>query len=68
MWEYDDITVDGTNALLEAAVANGVCHDQAVEINYDDESDSDYNGDDKVKELMNILEERKRQGVGSVIT
>ena len=47
----NDITMDGAIAILDAAVANGVC--QVVIINYE------YMSDDKVKELMSILEERK---------
>ena len=58
--QYNDITVDGAIAILEAAVANGVY--QEVEI------DDKYKSDDKVKEMMSILEERKRQEVGSIIT
>jgi len=54
--EGNDITVDGAIAILEAAVANGVC--QQVIIN------NKYKVDDKVKEMMTILEERKRQEVG----
>ena len=53
----NDITVDGVIAILEAAVANGVC--QQVQI------DNKYNNDDKVKKLMSTLEERKRQEVES---
>ena len=57
---WNDITVDGAIAILEAAVANGVC--QEVWIDYE------YKSDDKVNEMMTILEERKRQEVGSIIT
>ena len=54
---YDNnITVDGTIDILEAAVANGVC--QQVIIDYQ------YRNNDKVKEMITILEERKRQEVG----
>jgi len=56
----NNITVDGAIAILEAAVANGVC--QGVII------DDKHKSDDKVEELMSILEERKRQEVGSIIT
>ena len=55
----NDITVDGAIAILEAAVANGVC--QEVKIDYE------YMSDDKVEEMMSILEERKRQEVGSIL-
>jgi len=54
--EGNNITVDGAIAILEAAVANEVC--QQVDINYE------YDSDDKVKEMMTILEERKKQEVG----
>jgi len=53
--EGNSITVDGVIAILEAAVANGIC--QQVDI------DNAYKNDDKVKEMMTILEERKRQEV-----
>ena len=56
----NDITVDGAIAILDAAVANGVC--QMVFIDYK------YKSNDKVKEMMGILEERKRQEVGIIIT
>ena len=57
---YNDVTVDGAIAILEAAITNGVC--QVVII------DNEYKRDDKVKEVMSILEERERQEVGSIIT
>ena len=53
------ITVNGAISILEAAVTNKVCK----EVRIDDE----YTSDDKVKEMMSILEERKRQEVGSII-
>ena len=53
------ITVDGAIAILEAAVANGVCQEVII--------DDEYKSDDEVKELMSILEERKRQEVGSIL-
>ena len=53
--EGNNITVDGAIAILEAAVANGVC--QQVDI------DDEYKDNDQVKEMMTILEERKRQEV-----
>ena len=52
---YNKITLSGAIIILEAAVANGVCQ----EVNIDKE----YKSDDKVKELMTILEKRKRQEV-----
>ena len=52
MWG-NDITVDGAIAILEAAVTNEVC--QKVKIDYE------YKSNDKVKELMCVLEEKKRQ-------
>jgi len=52
----NNIAVNGAIAILKAAIANGVC--QQVYINHA------YENDDKVKEMMTILEERKRQEVG----
>ena len=49
------ITVDEAIAILEAAVANGVCQEVII----DDEYKSNY----KVKELMSILEKRRKQEV-----
>ena len=56
----NNITVDGAIAILEAAVANGVCQEVII--------GDKYKSDDKVKELMSVLEERKRQEVRSIIT
>ena len=55
----NNITVDGVIAILEAAVAHGVCQEVII--------DNEYKSDDEVKELMSILEERKRQEVGSIL-
>ena len=60
MLSDQNITVDGAIAILEAAVANEVCQEVII--------GDKYKSDDKVKELMSILEERKRQEVGSIIT
>ena len=46
-------------AILEAAVANKVCEEVVI--------DYEYKSEDKVKEMMSILKERKRQEVGSII-
>ena len=51
----NDITVNGVIAILEAAVSNNVCEE--VEIDYK------YKSDDKVKEMLSILKERKRREV-----
>ena len=51
----NNITVDGAIAILEAAVANGVC--QEVKI------DDKYKSNDKVKVLMSILEKWRKQEV-----
>ena len=56
---FNNITVDGAIAILEAAVANGVCQDVIV--------DNEYKNDDKVKELMSVLEDRKRQEVKEIL-
>ena len=55
----NDITVDGAIAILEAAVANGVCQEVII--------DDKYKSYDKVNELMSVLEERKRQEVRTII-
>ena len=52
---YNDITVDGAIAILEAAVTNGVCQEVII--------DDNYKSDDKVKELMSILEKRRKREV-----
>ena len=57
--EYNDITVNGAIAILEAAVSNNVCEEVVI--------NGKYKSDDKVKEMISILEERKRQEVGSII-
>ena len=54
-----NITVTEAIAVLEAAVANGVCQEVMID---------KYKSNDKVKGLMRILEERKRREVGSIIT
>ena len=51
----NNITVDGTIAILEAAVANGVCQEVII--------DNEYKSNDKVKELMSILEKWRKQEV-----
>ena len=53
------ITVNGAIVILGAAVANEVCEEVWI--------DNEYKSDDKVKEMMCILKERKRQEVGSII-
>ena len=47
----NDITVNGAIAILEAAVSNNVCEEVII--------DDEYNSDDKVKEMMSILEETR---------
>ena len=51
----NNITVDGAIAILEAAVTNGVCQEVII--------DDEYKSNDKVKELMSILEKRRKQEV-----
>ena len=53
------ITVNGAIVILEAAVANKVCEEVMI--------NGEHKSDDKVKEMMSILRERKRQEVGSII-
>ena len=48
--------MDGAIAILEAAVANGVCQEVT-------RIDDKYKSNDKVKELMSILEKRRKQEV-----
>ena len=55
----NDITVNGAIAILEAAVSNNVCEEVWIE--------REYKSNDKVKEMMGILEQRKSQEVGSII-
>ena len=59
---YNDITVNGAIAILEAAVSNNVCEEVVI--------DGEYKSirNDKVKQMMSILEERKRQEVRSIIS
>ena len=57
--ERNAITVNGTITLLEATVANKVCEEVVI--------NNEYKSDDKVKEMMCILEMRKRPEVGSII-
>ena len=51
----NNITVDGAIAILKVAVDNGVCQDVRI--------DDEYKSNDKVKELMSILEKRRKQEV-----
>ena len=53
--QFNDITVNGAIAILEAAVSNNVCEEVDI--------DDGYKSDDKVKKMISILEERKRQEV-----
>ena len=55
----NNIIVNGAISILQAAVANKVCEEVLI--------DNEYNSNDEVKEMMSILEERKRQEVGSII-
>ena len=57
--QFNIITENGAISILQAAVANKVCEEVVI--------DDQYESDDKVKEMMSILEERKRQEVGSII-
>ena len=51
------VITTGSRVVLQAAVDNTICHGVRV----------DHRSDDQVKQLLTILEERKRQVVGSVI-
>ncbi|XP_065908397.1 NACHT, LRR and PYD domains-containing protein 3-like isoform X2 [Dysidea avara] len=48
-----ELSVEGSFAVLQAAVDNAVCHEVRV--------DEEHESDDQVKQLLTILEERKRQ-------
>ena len=54
MWN-NDITVDGAIAVLKSAIANGMCQEVMI--------DDKYKSDEKVKELITILKDRKRREV-----
>ena len=49
------VITTGIRLVLQAAVDNTVCHEMKV--------DSKHHSDDQVKQLVTILEERKRQMV-----
>ena len=53
------VITTGSCVVLQAAVDNTVCQFVSV--------DSDHDSDDQVKQLLTILEERKRQVVGDDI-
>ncbi|XP_065908363.1 NACHT, LRR and PYD domains-containing protein 3-like isoform X3 [Dysidea avara] len=54
LWIYScGLSVEGSCVVLQAAVDNTVCQFVSV--------DSDHDSDDQVKQLLTILEERKRQ-------
>jgi len=52
------VIITGSRVVLQAAVNNTVCHEVGV--------DREHHSDDQVKQFMAILEERKKQVVGSV--
>ena len=54
--EDNDITINGAIVILEAAVTNDMCHKVDIK--------DEYKSDDKVKEMMSTLEERKRSTSG----
>ena len=51
----NNITVDGAIAILEVAVGNGVCQEVIIA--------DKYKSNDKVKELISILEKQRKQEV-----
>ena len=51
------ITVDGAHLIMKAAVDNAVCESVVI--------DSEYDDDDEVKRMKNILDDRRGQHVGS---
>lgn len=58
--EDNDITLKGAMVTFGAAITNGVC--QKVDVN------NEYKSDDKVRGMMTILQNRKKQEVGSIVT
>ena len=58
LWlEYNPITVDGAHLIMKAAVDNAVCKQVLIGSEYDD--------DDEVKRMRNILDDRRKQDVRS---
>ena len=55
--EDNDITTDGAIAILKAAVANGVLQEVKIK--------NEYHRDDRVKEMIAVLEQRKNYKVGA---
>ena len=56
LWFWNNpITVDGARLIMKAAVDNAVCEYVKIDIEYDD--------DDEVKRMMNILDDRSKQNV-----
>ena len=53
------ITVDGARLIMKSAVDNGVCEVVVINIEYWD--------DDQVKEMITILDDRKRQDVRNYV-
>ena len=53
------LTVDGARLIMESAVKNGVC--EYVGIN------NEYEDDKKVKKMMTILDERRRQNIRNYV-
>ena len=53
--QFNDITVDGAVVILEAAVANGVCHEIKI--------DNDHKSDKRVGNMNSVLEGRNKQKV-----
>ena len=58
LWLWSNpITVDGARLIMKAAVDNAVCKYVWI--------DSEYDDDDEVKRMMNILDDRSKQDVRS---
>ena len=53
------ITVDGARLIMKSAVDNGVCEYVLI--------DNEYEDDDEVKEMITILDDRRRQNVRNYI-
>ena len=60
LWlKLNPITVDGARLIMKSAVDSGVCEIVCIDNKYED--------DDQVKEMMSILDDRRRQDVRNYV-
>ena len=60
LWLWNNpITVDGARLIMKSAVDNGVCEYVLIDCKYKD--------DDEVKEMITILDDRRRQDVRNYV-